>query len=193
MLKEAARMLEPGGALFVYSHVRKNAPIARGLRRINALARRLERLGLIDMRQERLRKSDHLNPLADIPDLERVVRTAGFRIGRIRYYTPLVGGFVENILMRLAERALAARSTRAGAARRSLPGATASRETSAHRETIAPRTLAIKEARADAKARLARRGVLLYSLQALTTLMQIDVWLFGRVRSGPFFALLVRE
>jgi SAM-dependent methyltransferase len=71
-----------------------------GLRWINALARRLEAWGLVDMRQERLRKSDHLNPLRDIPELEQVVREAGFRIGRIRYYTPLVGGFVENILMR---------------------------------------------------------------------------------------------
>ena len=60
---EAARVLAPGGALFVYSHVRKNAPIAGGLRAINALARGLERVGLIDMTQERLRKSDHLNPL----------------------------------------------------------------------------------------------------------------------------------
>ena len=42
MLAEAGRVLAPGGALFVYSHVRKNAPIAAGLRWINALARRLE-------------------------------------------------------------------------------------------------------------------------------------------------------
>ena len=46
MLAEAARVLAPGGALFVYTHVRKNAPIAVGLRWINALARRLERWGL---------------------------------------------------------------------------------------------------------------------------------------------------
>ena len=92
MLAEAARVLAPGGALFVYTHVRKNAPIAAGLRWINALARRLERLGLIDMRQERLRKSDHLNPLADIPELEAVATGAGFRVARIRYYTPIVGG-----------------------------------------------------------------------------------------------------
>ena len=63
MLAEAARVLAPGGALFVYTHVRKNAPIAAGLRCDQRLARRLERAGLIDMRQERLRKSDHLNPL----------------------------------------------------------------------------------------------------------------------------------
>ena len=112
MLAEASRVLAPGGALFVYTHVRKNAPIAAGLRWINALARQLERWGLIDMRQERLRKSDHLNPLRDIPELEQVARAAGFRIGRIRYYTPLVGGFVENILMRMAERAMARRAAR---------------------------------------------------------------------------------
>ena len=51
--------------------------IAVGLRWINALARRLERAGLIDMRQERLRKSDHLNPLADIPELRRVAAETG--------------------------------------------------------------------------------------------------------------------
>jgi hypothetical protein len=110
MLAEAARVLAPGGALFVYSHVRKNAPIAKGLRAINALARGLERVGLIDMTQERLRKSDHLNPLQDVPHLETVVARAGFRIARIRYYTPIVGGFVENILVRAAEKALARRA-----------------------------------------------------------------------------------
>ena len=50
-----------------------------GLRWINALARGLERVGLIDMRQERLRKSDHLNPLA---------RRPGARAGRARRRLP---------------------------------------------------------------------------------------------------------
>ena len=45
MLAEAARVLAPGGALFVYTHVRKNAPIAAGLRVDQLLARRLERSG----------------------------------------------------------------------------------------------------------------------------------------------------
>jgi SAM-dependent methyltransferase len=174
MLTEAARVLKPGGALFVYSHVRKNAPIAAGLRWINALARWLERRGLIDMTQERLRKSDHLNPLTDIPHLERVVSAAGFRIARIRYYTPLVGGFVENILMRMAERAMSRR-----AAKR-LPAAQDD-------------TAAVREARTAAKARIARRGPLSWALHAVTAMMQIDMLLFGRIRSGPFFALLVKQ
>ena len=138
MLTEAARVLAPGGALFVYTHVRKNAPIAAGLRWINALARQLERIGLIDMRQERLRKSDHLNPLADIPELAAVAADAGFRIARIRYYTPIVGGFVENILMRMAERRDGAR-----AAARRLAGTRAGRGR--------PTRAAIREARTAAK------------------------------------------
>ncbi len=178
MLAEAGRVLAPGGALFVYSHVRKNAPIAAGLRWINALARRLEKLGLIDMRQERLRKSDHLNPLRDIPELEAVAQGAGFRVARIRYYTPIVGGLVENIGMRMAERAMAKR-----AARR-LSG-TVSAE-AADRE-------AIKEARTAAKRQIAKSPTTYAVLRGLSAAMELDLLLFGRIRSGPFFALLVKD
>ncbi len=171
MLAEANRVLEPGGKLFVYTHVRKNAPIAVGLRWINAAARQLERIGLIDMRQERLRKSDHLNPLRDIPELEQTVRDAGFRIARITYYTPIVGGFVENILMRMAERAMARRAQkRSGGQQDDAAG--------------------IREARLAAKARIGRKGPTYAALRALSAAMKLDLLLFGRVESGPFFALL---
>ena len=178
MLAEANRVLAPGGSLFVYSHVRKNAPVAVGLRWINKLARGLERLGLIDMRQERLRKSDHLNPLADVPDLERVARECGFRIGRITFYTPIVGGFVENILMRMAEHAMAKR-----AARRLDPG----------RRAAGTDARAIKEARTAAKAQIARSPATYGVLRALSLAMKLDVLLFGRITSGPFFALLEKK
>jgi SAM-dependent methyltransferase len=178
MLTEANRILKPGGTLFVYTHVRKNAPIAAGLRGINHFARGLERLGLIDMRQERLRKSDHLNPLADVPHLEQVVTAAGFRIARMTFYTPLVGGFVENILMRVAERAMARR-----AAARAPAGASAE-EADAR---------AIREARTAAKAQIARSASTRGALQALSMAMKLDVMLFGHLTSGPFFALLVKD
>ena len=174
MLAEANRVLAPGGRMFVYTHVRKNAPIARGLRAINALARLLERAGLIDMRQERLRKSDHVNPLRDIPELEAVARDSGFRIAKIRYYTPIVGGFVENILMRMAERTMARR-----AARR-LRAAGASDADAA----------SIREARTAAKSRIAASPATRAALEGLSAAMKLDLALFGRIRSGPFFALL---
>ena len=175
MLVETNRVLKPGGSLFVYTHVRKNAPIAAGLKWINALARTLERWDLVDLRQERLRKSDHLNPLVDIPNLEAVAAATGFRIAKIRFYTPIVGGFVENILMRVAERAMARR-----AARR-LP---ASSESDA---------AAVKAARTAAKARIASSPTTYGALRALSYLMKLDLLLFGRIRSGPFFALLVKR
>jgi SAM-dependent methyltransferase len=175
MLKEAARILRPGGRLFVYTHVRKNAPIARGLRWINGLARQLERAGLIDMRQERLRKSDHVNPLMDIPDLHRVAADTGFRVARIRYYTPLVGGFVENILMRMAERQLARR---------------AARKLDGQLDAEAIDKEAVRSARTSAKAQIARSPSTRLVLGALTKAMRLDLFFFGRIQSGPFFALL---
>ncbi len=178
MLTEANRVLAAGGTMFVYTHVRKNARVAAGLRWINRLARGLERLGLIDMRQERLRKSDHLNPLTDVPDLERVARASGFRIARITFYTPIVGGFVENILMRMAERAMAKR-----AARRIDP-------------SVSPGDVdakAIREARSAAKEQIARSPATYGVLRALSFAMKLDLLLFGRITSGPFFALLEKE
>jgi SAM-dependent methyltransferase len=179
MLREANRVLVPGGSLFVYTHVRKNAPIAAGLRLVNRLARGLERIGLIDMRQERLRKSDHVNPLVDVPDLERVTRDCGFRIERITFYTPIVGGFVENILVRMGERFMARR-----AARRleQLGGSTTDVDAQA-----------IREARASAKNTIATSGMTRAALGALTAAMKLDLLLFGRVTSGPFFALLIKD
>jgi SAM-dependent methyltransferase len=178
MLTEAARVLTPGGQLFVYTHVRKNARIAAGLKWINALARRLDRAGIIDLRQERLRKSDHLNPLADIPELRRVAAQCGFRIRKIRYYTPIAGGFIENILMRIAERRLARRAQKQAAG----PSAAAQPEMSDE--------AALKAARTAGKDRIARSAPLRAALAASTAVMKLDLIAFGRIESGPFFALL---
>jgi SAM-dependent methyltransferase len=178
VLHEASRVLAPGGQLFVYSHVRKNSRLALGLRFINRITGLLHRVGAVDLTQENLRKSDHLNPLADIPDLERTVGAAGFRIARIRYYTPLVGGVVENILVRSAERWMAKR-----AAKRSAAAGMPDGDQAVH----------TRAARKQAQEQIARGGFVLAGLKALTALMKLDVLLFGRVRSGPFFALLEKR
>ena len=176
VLKEACRVLGPGGELFIYSHVRKNSPLAFALRAVNGLARGLDGVGAIDLSQERLRKSDHLNPLADIADLQRVAAQTGFRVARIRYYTPLVGALVENLLVRLAEGVLARRAARRLRSSGKPPDAEP-----------------LRAARLEAKRRIAERGPAYATLRALTWLMKLDILLFGRVQSGPFFALLVKE
>ena len=171
MLAEANRVLAPGGALFVYTHVRKNGWIAHGLRAVNRVAGWCERAGLIDLRQERLRKSDHLNPIADHDDLRRVAAECGFTIERLTYYTPIIGAFVENVLVRIAERALRGRAGRRLGTASSDPAA-------------------IRAARLDGKARVKRGGAAYRLLRALSMVMALDVVLFGRLQSGPFFALL---
>jgi SAM-dependent methyltransferase len=173
-LAEAHRVLAEDGQLFVYTHVRKNGWIAGGVRLANLLARGCERLGLIDLRQERLRKSDHLNPLADHDELARVVSQCGFRLERVVYYTPIVGALVENVAVRIAERILVR-----GAARRlgGTPGD----------------DRAMREVRSAAQARVQHRGWTYRALLALSAVMKLDVWLFGGIRSGPFFALLRKQ
>lgn len=175
MLGEAGRVLTPGGAFFVYTHARKNSRLALGLRAINNVAKWLDRVGLISLSQERLRKSDHLNPLADIADVRAVAAGAGFAVQRIRYYTPLVGGVVENLIVRLAEGIMSRRATKSGGEReqRDVEG--------------------LRAARLEAKRRIAQRGPVYAGLRALTWLMKLDIALFGRIESGPFFALLVKK
>ena len=171
MLGEAARVLTPGGHFFLYSHVRKNSRLAIGLRAINRTAAFLDRIGWIDLQQERLRKSDHVNPLADLGELQDAVAGAGFSIVTIRYYTPLVGAFVENILLRLVEGVMIRRAKR-GLAKQGAPAGDSA-----------------ALVRAQGK-RLAAGGIAGAVLRALTFVMKIDLVLFSRVRSGPFFVLL---
>lgn len=170
MLSEANRVLVPGGSLFVYTHVRKNGPVAMGVRAVNHLAHLCERIGLLDLKTERLRKSDHLNPLADHDDLHRVAAACGFTVDRITYYTPMLGAFVENILVRMAERLMARQARQSGQA--------------------ADDGAAVKVARKHAKTRLRQSGPLYWALRAVTGVMWLDVALFGRFKSGPFFARL---
>jgi SAM-dependent methyltransferase len=176
MLTEAHRVLADRGGIFIYTHVRKNGWPAAGVRAANRLARGLERVGLLDLRLERLRKSDHVNPLADHDQLASVVAECGFEIERITYYTPVTGAFVENVLVRLGERWLGRR--RRTTARDGAPGAT-------DVDTL-------RAGRLAAQQKVRQGGAIYRGLVALTAFMKIDLLLFGRVKSGPFFALLRR-
>jgi SAM-dependent methyltransferase len=173
-LGEVARILEPGGALFVYTHVRQRSVLSPLLGLIARVASALERLGLADLTIEKLRKTDHLNPLSSRAHLDEVAARSGFRVERFRYYTPLLSSVAENIFVPVAAHAMARRVARA------TPGAAVGRE-------------AMRTARVAAKQRIAERGLAYRGLQALTAMVRLDVALFGRLRSGPFFALLVKQ
>jgi SAM-dependent methyltransferase len=178
-LRETARVLRPGGALFVYTHVRQRSVLAPLLGLLARISLALERVGLADLTIEKLRKTDHLNPLMSRAHLDEVAGVAGFRVARFRYYTPLFSSIAENIIVPVAAHTLARRAAR----RASAADGRASR---VDRQ-------AMRTARLQGKQQVAKRGRVYRVLQLMTQVTLLDVTLFGRMRSGPFFALLVKR
>ena len=168
-LREASRVLKPGGLLFVYTHVAERTPLQPLIQMIRAASQSLERRGLADLSYDKLRKSDHLNPLQSYDDLRAVAAAAGFRIAKLTYYTPLFSGLAENLVVPVAAHMWTRRRFRNVDSQ------------------------AVEMTRAHAKSAIAGRGVAYRVLSALTALAMLDVALFGRWRAGPFFALLVKD
>lgn len=171
MLKEIHRVLRPGGSIFIYTHVMQLSPLAPVLAGIAAVSRAIERARLSDMTVDRLRPTDHLNPLASRSHLDEVASRNGFRVARFRYFTPLLSRIAESIIVPVAAHAFARRRSK---------GTAVSAD-------------ALRAARVDAKRTLEKRGLMYRALQLMTGIVMLDVRLLGRVRSGPFFALLVKE
>ena len=171
--------------LFVYTHVRQRSTLAPALGLIARTASALERFGLADLTIEKLRKTDHLNPLMSRSHLDEVAAAAGFRVGRFRYYTPLLSSIAENILVPVAAHAMARRAAR------SRPAEAAGRDLS--RALPSVDRSAMRTARMQAKQRVGQRGLVYRVLQLMTSMTMLDVTLLGRLRSGPFFALLVKR
>jgi len=174
-LGEMARVLAPGGALFVYTHVRQKSVLGPLLRLVGTTASAIEGLGLADLTIEKLRKTDHLNPLTSRAHLDEVAAEAGFRVERFTYYTPLLSSIAENIVVPVAAHTMARKAARST------------------RGSSGVDRGAMRMARLAAKDRLAQRGWAYRVLQAMTRVTMLDVTLFGRMRSGPFFALLVKK
>jgi hypothetical protein len=77
-------------------------------------------------------------------------------------------------------------------AERALGRRAAARSSSTHAAATEDEAHEARLARTAAKRRLASGGILYYALAGVTQVMTLDVRVFGRVRSGPFFALLER-
>ena len=169
VLREARRVIGPQGRLFVYTHAMESSRLASFQRAVNRLAKRLGRLGLVDSEREALRKSDHVNAIRSHEHFEELCAAAGLRVAERRYYNVVVKAVVEDLALRLVEQW---RRRRAPA--RPAPVEAATPEGG-------PRTVGGRP-----PGRLA-----LALAQVLTWFLKLDVVLFGGIRTGPFFGLLV--
>ena len=178
MLREARRVLRPGGRLFLYSHVMMSSKIAVFQRGVNRLVQWLDKRGLVDNQPERERKSDHRNALTSYEQLDVMLEKAGFRIEAIRYYNVVFKAIFEDLLLPLAEHNLYRGKKRSeqpeAGAMNNEAGQRHDHEDHDHHVSLRPDV-----------GRWAHGPLALASV-----IMKLDVLLFGRVRTGPFFLLL---
>ena len=169
MLTEARRVLKPGGKLFLYSHVMLSSRLAVFQRGVNRLVRWLDSKGLVDNEPERERKSDHRNVLRSYEQLDAVLEQTGFKIAMIRYYNVIFKALFEDLMLPLVEHNFftpkPSRSHGNGDEQPAHDHHHESTKPDVGRWAHAPLTLA-------------------------SYIMKLDVALFGRVRTGPFFLLL---
>ena len=169
MLTEARRVLKPGGKLFLYSHVMMSSRLAVFQRSVNRLVHWLDSKGLVDNELERERKSDHRNVLRSYAQLDAVLEQTGFKIAKIRYYNVLFKALFEDLMLPLVEHNFFAEPSGS-------PGNHNRHgdDHHHHHESTKPDV-----------------GRWTHALLTLASyIMKLDVALFGRVRTGPFFLLL---
>jgi ubiquinone/menaquinone biosynthesis C-methylase UbiE len=199
-LAETARVLRPGGRLLVFS----NTSDPSSLQPVVDLSRRLGRLfvraGLYNFQREARRKSDHIKALRTWEDVLDAMAQAGLRPKKVVFWNSVFTTFVEHVLMKLGEAILG----RAMADRRPPTADEVSLSTQNSKLKTLPSSggaLWAKDqnsegtdreirARRRVRARLERRGPTYYALMAVTLLMELDLWLFGRLRSGSYFIVV---
>lgn len=181
-LGETARVLRPGGRFLVFSNTREPSRLQPLVEASRWLGRQFVRAGVYDFEREARRKSDHIKALATWEDVLEAMRHAGLRPVRVVFWNSVATSFVEHVLMKLGEAVV-------GRSRREAP----QRDSAASTDDGAPigeGTAREIRARQRMRARLQRRGPVYYALLAVTLFMELDLWLFGRARSGSYFIVV---
>ena len=169
MLTEARRVLRTGGKLFLYSHVMMSSKLAVFQRSVNRLVHWLDARGLVDNEPERERKSDHRNALKSYEQLDQVLARTGFKIAKIRYYNVFFKALFEDLMLPLVEHNFFGKKGEPKPAHHDHDHGH-----DHHHESTKPDVGHWAHA----------------PLSLASYIMKLDVALFGRVRTGPFFLLL---
>jgi SAM-dependent methyltransferase len=182
VLTEARRVIGDSGRLLVYTHAMESSRLAVFQRGVNRLAKRLGEKGWIDHEREAMRKSDHRNPLRSHEHFDALCARSGLAVVSRRYYNVVAKAVVEDLGLRLFEQYRKKR-------RPQTPPGQGQREPSA--STSGPGdAVPAAPASTPALGGAMPSARLLAIARALTWVLRLDMALFGRVRTGPFFGLI---
>lgn len=176
-LSETARVLRPGGQLLIFSNTREPSPIQPIIDVSRHIGRWFVRAGLYDFEREARRKSDHIKALETWEDVLDAFQRAGLRPVRTVFWNSLFTTLVEHVLMKLGEVVFGSArkqpATDAGGVLQN--GAGTAREIRARRRV---------------RGSLEHKRMLYYALVVVTLVMELDLWLFGWMRSGSYFVVV---
>ena len=184
-LAETARVLKPGGRFMAFSNTKDPSSLQPLVDASRWLGRQFVRAGVYDFERQARRKSDHVKALATWDDVLDAMRQAGLRPVKIVFWNSVFTSFVEHVVMKLGEAALGRRSA-------AIADARAAHATHGTADGALAADGTAREVRARRKIRsyLTSKGPVYYGLQAVTLLMDLDLWLFGKLRSGSYFIVV---
>jgi ubiquinone/menaquinone biosynthesis C-methylase UbiE len=205
-LAETARVLRPGGRLLVFSNTSDRSSLQPLVNLSRRLGRMFVRAGLYDFQREARRKSDHIKALRTWEDVLDAMGQAGLRPVKVVFWNSVFTSFVEHVLMKLGEVVLGrtknqeprtknkgTKNRESGTENRQGEGKSGRGGEEDNSQISTEGTDREIRARRLMRERLERRGPSYYALLAVTLLMELDLWLFGRLRSGSYFIVVEKD
>ncbi len=195
-LAETARVLRPGGRFLAFSNTREPSPIQPIIDVSRRIGRGFVQMGVYDFEREALRKSDHLKALATWEDVQAAFARAGLRPVKVVFWNSLFTTFVEHVLMKLGEAVVGRGSSdqpgdpAAASSPTDAPPATGRSNGTAPPTTVSTGTAREIRARQRLRGSLRPGNPVYHGLQAVTLVMELDLWLFGWMRSGSYFIVV---
>lgn len=178
-LCETSRVLRRGGRFAIFSNTKEMSRVQPLIDVSKRLGRWFVSRGVYDFEREARRKSDHIKALPAFEDVEAALLRSGLRVVEVHFWNTVVTSFVEHVLMKLGEAVIAGGNTKGVPSGPRTPSRKDEGE-GTQREIVARRKI---------RGSLTPGSPVYLALSGLTTLMELDVRVLGRLRTGPYFVL----
>ena len=171
VLHETHRVLKPHGRFFIFSNTREKQTLAPVMAPQKAVTRWLSNRGTVDFTRDDWRKSDHVKAIRTYEELRAVFEQNGFAVKRVAFWNGVFQGWIENVFMKLGEGYLSNKARGKNKLEQQV------------------------SARSDVRAAMSNSGGGKYvmPLEVASKVMQLDLFLFGNLRAGPYFLLVEKN